>query len=68
MAYVSPDFATKSALKKALAEGRPVEVYQPFLGDVPVNGTIQLEGPHYPRPHTWYCTGVMENGRLVKVK
>jgi len=68
MAYVSPDFKTKKALKEALAAGQDVEVFQPGLGTVPDNGRISLEGPHYPRPHTWYAEGTIEDGKLVKVK
>jgi hypothetical protein len=68
MAYVSPNFATKKALKDALASGQPIEVFQPGLGTVPVNGRIALEGPHYPKPHKWYAEAMMENGKLVKVK
>lgn len=67
MAYVSPNFKTKKALKEALAEGRNVDVYQPGMGSVPQDGRIALEGPHYPQPHTWYATGTMQNGQLVKV-
>jgi hypothetical protein len=68
MAYVSPDYRTKKALKEALAQGKGIDVYQPGLGTVPRDGTIALEGPHYPKPHTWYATGTMQDGRLVKVK
>lgn len=68
MAYVSPNFKTKKALKEALAEGKYIDVYQPGLGSVPTNGTIALEGPHYPQPHTWYATGTMKDGKLVAVK
>lgn len=67
MAYVEPNFKTKSELKKALAAGQTVYVFQPGLGTVPRNGTISIEGPHYPKPHTWYGTGVLKDGRLVKV-
>jgi hypothetical protein len=67
MAYVSPNFKTKKALREAIASGRSIGVFQPGLGTVPENGRIALEGPHYPAPHTWYATGTLENGRLVKV-
>lgn len=66
--YVSPNYKTKKALKEALATGANVDVYAPGLGSVPVNGTVYLEGPHYPEPHRWYATGTMENGKLVKIK
>ncbi len=31
-------------------------------------GTVSLEGPHYPKPHTWYAEGEMKDGILIKVK
>jgi hypothetical protein len=67
MAYTSPNFKNKTALKAALAAGEQVGVFQPGYGTVPVDGTICLEGPHYPAPHTWYATGTMKGGKLVKV-
>lgn len=66
--YVDPNFPTKKALKEALAAGKTVEVFAPGLGTVPQNGSVALEGPHYPKPHTWYAEGTMVNGRLIKVK
>lgn len=68
MAYVTPNFKTKKQLKEALASGKYVSVYQPGLGTVPTNGTIALEGPHYPEPHRWYASGTMKDGKLVSVK
>ena len=68
MAYVSPNFKTKKAVREALAKGQDVTVYQPGVGTVPHNGIVHLEGPHYPAPHTWYGTGVMKDGKLVRVK
>lgn len=68
MAYVNPNFKTKKALKEALVKGQSIEVYQPGLGTVPTNGTIALEGPHYPKPHTWYASGTMKDGKLIKIK
>lgn len=68
MAYVSPNVKTKKGLKLLLETGKAVEVFQPGLGSVPSDGTIALEGPHYPAPHTWYATGTMVGGKLVKVK
>lgn len=68
MAYVNPNFKTKKALKQALLDGKSVEVYQPGLGTVPVNGMVTIEGPHFPEPHRWYAVGTMEDGKLVKIK
>lgn len=67
MTYVSPNFKTKKALKEALAKGKDIEVFNPGLGSVPDNGNVSLEGPHYPEPHRWYASGVMQDGKLVKV-
>ena len=49
---------------------RPVRVYQPgpFATDEPINGTVALEGPHYPQPHKWHAEGLAVNGILVRVK
>lgn len=66
--YTVKNFKTKKALKEAIAKGEQVRCYAPGLGTVLHNGTIFLEGPHYPAPHTWYAQGTMENGVLVKIK
>jgi hypothetical protein len=66
--YTEEDFKSKKALKEALAKGEKIAVYAPGLGEVPANGNVTLEGPHYPKPHTWYAQGVMENGYLKSVK
>lgn len=66
--YVTPNFKTKKMLKMALADGVSVGVYAPGLGTVPTNGTVYLEGPHYPEPHKWYAQGKMVDGKLVSVK
>ena len=69
--YVSPNFKTKKALRLALADGQPVDVFQPnniFDVTVPADGTVYLEGPHYPEPHRWYAVGTMKDGKLVKVR
>ena len=75
MAYTVTNFKTKKALKEAAIaamEGKrdPVEVYQPgpFGPDVK-DGTVYLEGPHYPAAHTWYAMAEARNGVIVgKVK
>lgn len=65
--YVRPNFKTKKALKDAIAAGKTVEVFPPGLGSVPRDGTVTLEGPHFPEPHKWYAKGTMKDGKLVKV-
>jgi hypothetical protein len=68
MTYVNPDFNTKKALKTAIEQSKQIEVFQPGLGTVPANGTVYLEGPHYPKPHRWYAQGTMQDGKLVKIR
>ena len=53
-----------------VATARPVEYYQPgpFDGNEPTDGTVYLEGPHYPAPHTWYAQATVKNGIVVAVK
>jgi hypothetical protein len=73
MAYVSGNPKTKKACKemiaKAIADGKEgISVFQPGLGTIPENGSVSLEGPHFPKPHTWYGSGTMKNGKLVAVK
>ena len=66
--YVSPNFKSKAALKRAVANGEKVRVFAPGLGTVNANGVNTVEGPHYPAPHTWYGQVTCENGVVVKVK
>lgn len=71
--YTSTNYKTKKALKMAVASGKQVTVFQPNdMFDNPkarpdYTGSVTLEGPHYPEPHSWYATGVVERGVLVKV-
>ena len=52
--YVEPNFKTKKALKDAVRRGERVTVFAPGLG-APAVGSESVEGPHYPKPHTWYA-------------
>ena len=69
MAYCEVNFRTKKELKIALLAGRKLGVYNPS-GIFPTanNGMEYLEGPHYPRPHTWYAQATMKDGIIIAVK
>jgi len=67
MAYVRPNHTSKASIKRALAKGEKVEVFQPGLGNVPYDGTIDIEGPWHPQPHTWYGSATLKDGKVVKV-
>lgn len=67
--YISPNLPTKKAVKEAIAAGKTITVFNPGpFGQPPENGTVTLEGPHYPKPHTWYGQGVVKDGKLVSIK
>jgi len=69
--YCGTNFKTKKALKEAVANGKHIDVFQPnnIFGIVPPdNGTVTIEGPHYPAPHTWYAIVTLTNGYITKVK
>ena len=68
--YTDRNFRTKKALKEAVAKGERVTFHQPgpFGGNEPREGTIFVEGPHYPEPHRWYARCEVKDGVIVKVK
>lgn len=66
--YTSINYPTKKALKEAVAAGKRVTLFAPGLGTPKENGTEFVEGPHYPKPHSWYAQVEMRDGVVVKVK
>ena len=66
MAYTVTDFKNKKALREAVAAG-DVPVYQPgpFGPDVR-DGDAAIEGPHYPKPHSWYASVTVKGGLIPK--
>ena len=66
MAYTLRNFKSKKALKEAYKAGEEIEVYQPGpFGPTCQDGSICLEGPHYPAPHTWYASATCKDGILT---
>jgi len=67
--YVSPDFKTKKAFKEAVKAGKSVEIFDPgpFWYDAPANGTVSVEGPHYPMPHTWYASVTIVDSKITRI-
>ena len=70
--YVSQNFASKAALKRAVLSGEVVTAYSPggSGGQVAKPGaSVAIEGPWYPKPHSWYAVVVLGEGNKVeKVK
>ena len=67
MAYVFPNFKSKKQLREAVAAGKEVTVFSPGPFGCPKEGKVFIEGPHWPQPHRWYGSVIVENGRVVKV-
>ena len=65
--YVYPNFKTKRELKEALQRGERVTVYSPGIPVPRRNGIDWVEGPHYPKPHTWYAEVEIKDAMVVKV-
>lgn len=65
--YVIPNFKTKKELKEAIRDGKSVMIFSPGPFPSPKNGTAAIEGPHYPKPHSWYARVEVKNGMIVKV-
>jgi hypothetical protein len=68
--YCETNYPTKKAIRETIVrDGHAGGVFQPGLGpDAPANGEVAVEGPHYPRPHSWYAVATLRGGRIVKVK
>lgn len=69
MAYVDPNYKTKKEFKLAVKAGK---LHYPYnnggMFPTPDNGAISIEGPHYPKAHSWYASCVVQNGVIVSVK
>lgn len=68
--YTTVNFKTKKELKEAVASGAKLTYYQPgpFSSNVPTDGVISLEGPHFPEPHRWYAVAHVKDGFITKVQ
>lgn len=69
MAYTVTNYPTKKALKEDFAKGIKISVFQPGpFGPNVADGSVCIEGPHYPKAHTWYASAVVKDGCIVSVK
>lgn len=67
MAYATGNPPTKKALRERVAAGDRVEVFSPGPFGCKQNGTEYLEGPHYPKAHTWYAQVEVADGVVTRV-
>jgi hypothetical protein len=69
MSYVDPNYKTKKAFKQAVKDGAYHRTYNPSgMFETPQNGSDVIEGPHYPKPHSWYAAVTVQDGVVVKVQ
>lgn len=69
--YVSPNYKSRAALKRGIAAGDVVTIYQtgPYGGNEPRDAKgIAVEGPHFPQAHSWYGTVDVSNGFVTRVR
>lgn len=69
--YATTEFKTKKLLREAVASGKKIRVFQPnnmFGTPEPTEGSCNVEGPHYPKPHSWYASCQLKDGYIVSVK
>lgn len=65
--YTDVNFKTKKALKDAVKAGQKIGVFSPSPFPAPTNGETSVEGPHAPKPHTWYARVKLVDGFIVSV-
>lgn len=65
--YLYPELASKAAYKKAIASGQEVIAKDNHTERLVETGKVDFEGPHFPKPHKYYGTAIVENGKVVKV-
>ena len=68
MAYTDFNFKSKKAFKEAVNNGTLVTLWSPGPFGVKSDGNESVEGPHYPKPHTWYASVTVVDGVVTKVK
>lgn len=67
--YTVTNYRTKKAVKDAVAAGVQVATYQPGgMFEARTDGTVYLEGPHYPEPHRWYAQATVKDGVIQTIK
>lgn len=68
-AYLYPNLTSKKAYKEAIAKGVVVTAIEntPFGSKPVTEGRVCFEGRHYPQPHRFYGTAIVEGGKVVKI-
>lgn len=67
--YTDINFKSGKAVKDAFKAGQQLTVHQPggyFASQT--DGEVTIEGPHYPKPHSWYLRVRIEGGVIIAIK
>lgn len=66
--YTTVNYQSKKALRDDIKAGKAVTYFSPGPFPAPADGTVYLEGPHYPQPHRWYAKATAKAGVIISVK
>lgn len=67
MAYAVKNFPSKKALVEAFKAGEQIKIYSPGPFPVKQDGREVIEGPHYPKMHSFYVPVEVKGGVVVKI-
>ena len=67
--YTHTNYPSGKALKEDFKSGKTITVFQPGgLFHPSLTGNAVIEGPHYPKPHTFYVAVEIKDGVIIKIK
>ncbi len=67
--YISGNPKSKKAVKDGIKAGEKFTVFNPGLGGAPpIDGEVVIEGPHYPKPHSFYGKVTLKGGYIASIK
>jgi len=67
MTYTVTNYPSAAALKRDFDKGVLIAIKEPGPFPCASDGTVYLEGPHYPKPHRWYLAVQVTNGFISKI-
>jgi hypothetical protein len=68
MSYTVKNYKTKKELIADFNSGKEIKLKSDRAVIETSNGTIYLEGPHYPAPHTWYAQAEIVDWKIMRIK
>ena len=67
MSYTTVNYPSKKALQTAFKSGTQISICHMFPFSQDKDGDIVIEGPHFPKPHTFYQKATIKDGIVVKL-